>query len=135
MFKKIFLFICVIFLLAAEQDPLVKSIELANEEKFEEAIKILQEILSKNPSDFNTLLTYGLVLIQTKKYDQAKTVLEKAVKINEKSIQALYALAMLYEKLQQKENAIKTWEKLLSLVKDKDLTDLCKKHIQILKEK
>ena len=67
---------------------------LADLNRVQEAAKLNQDILRSNPGDPGALLAEGRILIAEGKYQEAKTALESAVKVDPRSATSYYFLGI-----------------------------------------
>ena len=65
-----------------DKSLITNAIKLSMQGKYEEAEKIYQAELEKEPNDYMLLSAVGLFYISTKNYEKAKDYLNKACKIN-----------------------------------------------------
>ncbi|MEW6556628.1 MAG: hypothetical protein AB1349_04645 [Elusimicrobiota bacterium] len=120
--------------LVAEGNKLIK------EKKYDEAVKILLEAKKLDEKSPLPDVALGMMFLQKNSLWEAEAHLKAAEeylikeakknKQEDKSLPAIqYTLAVLYEKKDEKENAILYWTK---LVKNSDFKEIAKKHIQFL---
>jgi len=86
--------------------------------KFEEAKKIYEEIIKKNPNNFEVINLLGIIFLQLKKYDEATLLIKKAIKINPNHHALYNNLGVSYKELEQHEEAIKNFKKAIELNPD-----------------
>ncbi len=115
----------------ARGDMFSIGLKYADAGRIDEAIVILNEEIAEKPTS-DRFLALGIVYLQKGEYDLALKNLEESLKLNQKSMPAVYSLAMLYEKKQLYSKAVAQWKKFLLLTKDKELISLAKKHIKQL---
>ncbi|MFV0389426.1 MAG: tetratricopeptide repeat protein [Pyrinomonadaceae bacterium] len=73
-----------------------KALAEFNENKMEEGVKTLQEALAVFPDYFLALKKLGLELVQLRKFEEARSYLNKAREINPKCFDCFYALSFSY---------------------------------------
>ncbi len=78
------------------EGKLKQAIQLSNQGKPAEALKILSILAQENPSDDRVFLSLGLVYRSLERYDHAIQSFERAVSINS-SEEGHYSLGLLYE--------------------------------------
>ena len=64
--------------------------------KSEEASKIMDKALQKDPANYVILINYGLKLVDAKNYEEGEIYLKRAVELNPKDVSANYNLAYCY---------------------------------------
>ncbi|RAH14099.1 MAG: hypothetical protein CMB56_006635 [Methanobacteriota archaeon] len=72
-----------------------------------------KKLLMKDPHDFDSLLNAGIYLWDNNQFREAELYFEKAVNVNPKSLVAVYRLARNHHKLQNYEDMLELYEKLL----------------------
>ena len=89
----------------AEQTPenpnFERGYELYNQSKYDEAIKLFERVLEKNPTHLKAQVYYGVCLMGKEQFDQAVVELEKALKLDLKFPLTNYALAVSYARKQE----------------------------------
>jgi len=86
-------------------------VELLQDQKIEEAIKLLIEAIESEPDNPLHLVNLGSLLCQHKQYDQAEQFFLQALQLDEKMATAHFGLATIYYDLAQydkAENSLKT---------------------------
>jgi len=100
---------------------------LRSQEKYEEALKILEYLYENNPESgeikdilIDTLFNYGGYLndYYTLEYEKAKQLFERITIISPKNYRAHYNLGIAYFNLGQMENAKKSFKKALEIKPD-----------------
>ena len=100
---------------------------LRSQEKYEEALKILERLYENNPESgeikdilIDTLFNYGGYLndYYTLEYEKAKQLFERITIISPKNYRAHYNLGIAYFNLGQMENAKKSFKKALEIKPD-----------------
>jgi tetratricopeptide (TPR) repeat protein len=84
------------FSFISAQSDLAKAISLFDENKYEEARDILEEILDENDSDSEALFYLGKTNISLKDYGEASENLEDAIEIDEKNAEYHFWLGQAY---------------------------------------
>jgi putative PEP-CTERM system TPR-repeat lipoprotein len=90
------------------------ALNLLKNKKYNEAIKLAKKWQVNADIEGHSLLLEGLALIGLNKFDEAKIVLLKAVKVNN-ATSAKYYLAMLSEKKSEYSQALKYFKEILSI--------------------
>jgi len=96
-------------------ESLNKGIALHKAGKLEEAKKIYEEILKKDPNNFDTINLLGVIFLQFKEYDNAITLITKAIDINPVRPALYNNLGATYKELGDYNNAIKNFKKAIEL--------------------
>ena len=101
--------------------------------------KVFYEIiLASEPNNLKTNLNLGILYIQAKKFDLAKPILQKLIKIDNKNIHAYNNLGIVLKNLKEFDQAIECYKKVIIL--DSNFTDayfnlsLCYKEIKEFKK-
>jgi tetratricopeptide (TPR) repeat protein len=84
-------------------------------EHFKEAIDILNEAKAKVPDEFRIHFLLGISYQRSKQPSEAEVALERAVELNGKSVDAVTALALVYDELSRKADSDSMYEKALRL--------------------
>ncbi len=87
-------------------------------QKYSEAIKVMNEAVGYFPEDFSVNLILGLSLSQSSKYEEAKPYLKKAVDLNPSDITALSAYGFTLNQLKEYDSAIDYLNKALTIKPD-----------------
>ena len=132
--KKIFLILTVLFFAGSsfcQQGGPQQTLTLVNEGKNDEAIaQIKEDLLQKESADKHILI--AIAYIEKEEYSLAEENLNKAISLQPRAVPAYYMLAMLYEKQQQWDKAIKQWESIYEYTRNEKLKSLAEKHLQQL---
>ena len=83
--------------------------------KFQEAIEVLKEAKMIVPGDFRIHFLLGISYQRLHQPIEAATTLERAIQINEKSIDALSALGLVYDELKRPVDSDSAYERALRL--------------------
>ena len=105
---------CLLTLVSGQQptpartpSPAVQNaLDLINRQQFEEAEKLLREVLKKTPADVDAKFLLGTIQIQTKKTDEGIRNLEGVVRLSPRHLQANYNLALIYSTRGENKKAI-----------------------------
>ncbi|MEM3444749.1 MAG: tetratricopeptide repeat protein, partial [Thermoplasmata archaeon] len=81
--------------------------------ELEEAIKVFERAIDKNPANFEAWYYKGRALMESKELDKATAALELATQINPWHYNSYYYLAQAFEELQNYEKAAKCYEEIL----------------------
>lgn len=113
--------------LTSIENLIEKAVKLRNQEKFEEALELLEELYKNEPNSENvknslidTLLSYGgyhndVYLLE---FEKAKNIFNRIIEIDPKNYRAYYNKGIAYFNLNEIEKAKKLYEKALSLKPD-----------------
>lgn len=96
--------------------------------KIEEIKQIVPNV--KNPVKELTQIAH--LYIEIEEYDNAIGYILKAISIEPQNPNLYYTLALIYEKKNDKEKAIESWKNVLKFSKNKKLSDIALKHIEVL---
>lgn len=112
-------------------------VEIGRLEDAEENIKKALELqqLKSGKSDLHDEL--GNVYLMQGKYSDAINEYEKAVNLDKNNVEAIYDIAMAYEKVGNKEKAVESYKKFIEISPPdyKNLQEIVKNHIKELEEK
>jgi len=109
------------------QDIINKAKKLKNEEKYEEAIKLLEDTYLQNPQSkeikinfIDILFSYGGYLNDefVLEYEKAVEIFKKILDIEPKNYKVFYNLGIAYSNLGQVENALKAYNTAITLKSD-----------------
>ncbi len=89
--------------------------------KFEETINVLTEAKKFIPEEFRLYLLLGITYQRSGKRVDAASALERAVQLNDKSIDALSTLALVYDELGQKAESDSIYERALRIYPENHL--------------
>lgn len=84
------------------------------------ALGICQQILEKDRNDFTALVSLGSIYRHLERYGESVIVLEKALAINEDSVQTHYNLGFTYKQMGRYEDALECFNDVI----EKDPTDI-----------
>lgn len=93
-----------------------KSLSLHNE-----SMSLYRKALKESPDNLLANYNYGLILQENNKSDLALEHYKKVMAINPEFIENYYVLGLCYWDLEQKENAIKAWNKYLGYSSNEDV--------------
>ena len=88
---------------------------LFNEGKKEEAIKKYQEALTIQPDYFPAKYNMGIALSDLEKFDEAKAVLQEVLSLDAGHVEAMNALAFIFQHEKNYKEAIKMYEKAIKV--------------------
>ncbi len=93
------------------------SLALENHQKnnLKKAENLYKQILAENPNHYQSVFFLGTLFAQSKKFDLAKQLLNKAITINKKDSNAHNNLGLVYRDLNQLEKAIDCFEKSIQI--------------------
>jgi|GEM_PF-1758051 len=77
--------------------------------RIEESKQAYKKALELNPEDYQAAVEYALLYFYEKKYDKAAAVLEKYLKKSQEQLGGWLILARCYEKIGDRERAVKTY--------------------------
>lgn len=85
--------------------------KLIDEKKYEQAREQFKEVLERKPAHVDALYAMGLLGLQVRKLDEAKTSFEKLLKIGKRTSEANFYLGELYQLKKQPQQAIKYYRR------------------------
>ncbi len=86
-----------------------------DQNKFDDAIAVLNEAKNIVPNEFRVYFLLGISYQRLHKAIDAATTLEKAIQLNEKSVDALTALGLVYDELKRHEDSDSTYERAINI--------------------
>jgi tetratricopeptide (TPR) repeat protein len=98
-------------------DTLIQPVHTRPRDSQEQALHLLTETLSKEPTNVKALFELGNAYERQSMYEQAIQEYRKALKIDANFVEAIEHLAFLLEKLNRDHEASPLWERILSLKK------------------
>ena len=105
--------------------------KLIKEKKYDEAVKVLLEAKKIDEKSPLPDVAFGMMFLRKNSLQEAEMHLKAAEKIAPELCGVQFTLALLYEKKDEKENAINYWSKLLRNPDFRD-KDIAKKHLRFL---
>lgn len=117
-------------LFAEEPVSFQRGLILANTGQYQSAIVELNKVIEMEPGHTTAYLVLGICYTETSEYDKAVQSLEKIKDKLPESEVLHYTLALLYEKEKKWREADLSWQKFLSLTKDKELKEIARKHLK-----
>ncbi len=105
--------------------------EAINSYKYNEALEIIDKMLSASPTNSKLLYTKSSVLYKLEKYEEAEPILIKLCNENPKSANLIYSLALVTLALDKKERAVY----LLELAYERGIDDSIYKIIDLMFER
>lgn len=97
------------------------ALQLIKEQKFEEAAKILIELMETYPKEPKHYMQFGQLLFQMKQYEEAERFLLKAIELDESIAASFYSLGNLYYETALYDDAEKIFHHALKLgLRDSD---------------
>lgn len=87
-----------------------RGVEYTNVEKYDKAIQEFTRVITSDKNYDSAYLALGVVYAHKKMDREAAELLKKAIELEPKERMAYFVLARVYEKLEENENAIQTWE-------------------------
>ncbi len=93
-------------------------ISLFNKKKFNELLRLSNQLLNEFPNSIFLRNIQGVVYTELKNYKLAKDLFIKVVNLNPKYIDGYYNLANIYGKLDEEEKAIENYKKVIDLDKN-----------------
>lgn len=103
-----------------EMQKLETAMNLFEQEKYDESIVLLNEILAKNPDNSYALYYRGMIYDAQEKFAQAIKDYELAVKLNKELSIINYLLGVDYDTLNKSQDALKNFESFLSNYQEED---------------
>ena len=117
--KRISIIIVSLVLLAACSDRLdtriERGLELVQQESYQQAIELLQEVLQDDPKNVDALILLQAAFSKTGDYEQSVVQGKNVLKINPNNQTAYHNLAYSYRRLERYEDAIRSYKSLLAL--------------------
>lgn len=116
--RKFFIFFLMVFLcnfMFANIVSRKKAENLIKEEKFEEAINILDLVLKNNPEEYIAYLDRAEAKTELKLYNQALDDINKSIELCPYSLKAYYSRSVIYSYLEEYEKAIQDAEYVISI--------------------
>ncbi len=95
-----------------------KLISLYDKKKFDELLRLSNEILGEFPNSILIQNIQGVVYTELKNYRLAKDLFIKVIKLSPRYTDGYYNLANIYSKLHEENNAIENYNKVLELDKN-----------------
>ncbi|NLB35326.1 MAG: tetratricopeptide repeat protein [Elusimicrobia bacterium] len=111
-----------------------EGVRLSNQGEYQKALNVYSEVIAADPSYAAAHLGIGIAYINLKKPENALPYVRRATELNPRNRKAFFILARLYERADQKANAIKTWEHFLSLGPEAKYGRIAKRHLGKLSE-
>lgn len=96
-------------------DKEARVLQLMKEQKFEEAAKMLIELMETYPKEPKYYLQFGQLLFQMKQYEEAERFLLKAIELDESIAASFYSLGNLYYETGLYDDAAKVFHHTLKL--------------------
>ena len=96
----------------ANEKLIESAFSLLKEEKFEQAIPILEKILKSDPNNLLVLKNLAVAYTDTEMYDKAIIQFDKILELKPNSPEILYGKAVSFNSLGQPEKALLTLDKL-----------------------
>lgn len=114
-----------------------KAVELLNEEKYQDAIKLLHEVVGKTDKFTAPYIDLGMAYARTEDMKSAEKYLQKALDINSRHPVALNELGVVYRKTGRYQKARKAYQSVLDMYPDflparQNLAVLCDIYLQDL---
>lgn len=109
-------------------------VKLSNEGRYEEAARVFQSIISEDSSYAAAHLALGIAYINLKRPEDALPHVRRATIIDSRNRKAYFILARLYERSEQRVNAMHAWEHYLTLNPEPKYGRVAKRHLQRLRE-
>ena len=97
-------------------------------------VKMLLDVVAKNPNHINALINLGYFAIQSGQYDKAIARFEKVLEVDPGFKEAYLYLADIYVKTGKKDIAIKNLEKYRGMIDDNDVIAQVDDYIKELKK-
>jgi cytochrome c-type biogenesis protein CcmH/NrfG len=98
------------------------------------AVATLEQNVKANPNNAELWVHLGFAYRKADQLDQAQSAFQKALSLKPKSREALSMLALIYEKKQQKTEALRLWKSYAETETDPHRRDMAEKHIHQLSQ-
>jgi len=142
--RHLFKILAVTFIFSAITRPLSGSdllvekfqegVRLSNAGEYQKALSVYTQIISADPSYAAAHLGLGIAYINLKKPEDALPPIRRASELNPRNRKAFFILARLYERAEQRTNAIRAWEHYLTLNPEAKYGKIAKRHLERLKK-
>jgi tetratricopeptide (TPR) repeat protein len=96
------------------EDACTRANELSSKRCYEEAVQILDRVLSVHPANLNALLTKGTILTTAGRLPEARVALVETLTLDPKNVGALQTLALVESALGEHERALSLFRQLAS---------------------
>lgn len=100
---------------ASSQELLEKARKAMQEERFEEAILLLNKSIDKNPKNADAFNARGVALFELGKHNDALLDYQQAIELAPQNYKPYFNRAELYRTLKQQEEALKDYEQAIKL--------------------
>ena len=97
------------------KETFILAFENHKKNNLKNAENLYKEILKTNPDHFESILHLGTLLGQTKRFDLAKSFLEKAIQINPNYVKTHNNLGMILQELGEHQAAINSFQKAIKI--------------------
>ena len=118
-FTKIFAYILVLFIVfgcgASSQELVEKARLVMKEQKFEQAILLLNKAIDRNPQNADAFNARGVALFELGKYNDAMLDYKQAIELAPKNYRPYFNRAELYRSLKQWEQALQDYNQAIAL--------------------
>ena len=94
---------------------LKKGLDLHKSGRLEDAKKIYENLLIKDPNNFEITNLLGVIFLQLKKYDEAIALIKKAININPNHHALYNNLGVSYKELEKYSEAIYNFKKAINI--------------------
>ncbi|MFN3315222.1 MAG: tetratricopeptide repeat protein [Raineya sp.] len=103
---------------ASSQELTEKARKAMQEQRFEEAILLLNKAIEKNEKNADAFNARGVALFELGKYNDAMLDYQQAIQLNPQNYKPYFNRAELYRSLKQREDALKDYEQAIKLAPD-----------------
>ena len=114
------------------ENKIKELISLFDKKKFDELLKLSNELLDNFPKSILLQNIQGVVHTELKNYELAKNLFIKVVNLSPNYTDGHYNLANVYNKLDGKEKAIKSYEKAMKIYPSMNSPKIMIEHIKNL---
>ncbi len=113
-----------------------QAVSYMNQNKYSEAKKTLEKIITENPTDFQAYYYLGHIGYATQKYEDAARNFSMAIKYNPEYALSYYSIGLAFDKLKEFNKSRSAYEQFLQLENDDNkYTQYAKSRINTIKSK
>ena len=98
----------------------------------EKAVGILESLVKRSGPEERYLFALGNSRFHLKEFGKAADTFKKVLALNPSNLKALFSLAVTFEKMGRKDDAVETWRRYLKLDKSGEWADSARRHLESL---